>query len=251
MKFGIGPFNLQVPHGSGKPHTKVYREMLDQVELAEELGFDSAWLIEHHFKEDGECPSVLLTAAATAARTRRIKIGTAMLLLPLHRPVRVAEDVAVLDNIANGRFILGVAASYRPIEFEGLGEGRKGREARMEEQLEILIKSWTTDSFAYSGKHYQFPEISVMPKPAQKPHPPIWIGASTEGGFRRAAKWADALCSSPRHHLSDLKNHYASYRRYLKEFGREEVCTPVIREVYCAESMKQAEEEGGPGMIYI
>jgi alkanesulfonate monooxygenase SsuD/methylene tetrahydromethanopterin reductase-like flavin-dependent oxidoreductase (luciferase family) len=171
-----------------------------------------------------------------------------MLLLPRHRPVRVAEDVAVLDNIANGRFILGVAAGYHPIEFEGLGEGRKGREARMEEQLEILIKSWTMDSFAHSGKHYQFPEISVMPKPAQKPHPPIWIGASTEGGFRRAAKWADALCSSPRHHLSDLKNHYASYRRYLKEYGRKEVCTPVIREVYCAEAMKQAEEEGGPGM---
>jgi alkanesulfonate monooxygenase SsuD/methylene tetrahydromethanopterin reductase-like flavin-dependent oxidoreductase (luciferase family) len=88
---------------------------------------------------------VLLTAAAMAARTTRIKIGTAMLLLPLHRPIRVAEDVAVLDNIANGRFILGVAAGYRPIEFEGLGEGRKGREARMEEQLEILIKSWTTE----------------------------------------------------------------------------------------------------------
>jgi alkanesulfonate monooxygenase SsuD/methylene tetrahydromethanopterin reductase-like flavin-dependent oxidoreductase (luciferase family) len=84
-----------------------------------------------------------------------IKIGTAMLLLPLHRPVRVAEDVAVLDNIANGRFILGVAAGYRPIEFEGLGEARRGREARMEEQLDILIKSWTTDSFAYSGTHYQ------------------------------------------------------------------------------------------------
>src|SRR3984957_16495110 len=86
-----------------------------------------------------------------------------------------------------------------------------------------------------------------MPKPAQKPHPPIWIGASTEGGFRRAAKWADGLCSSPRHHLSDLKNHYASYRRYLKEFGRKEVCTPVIREVYCAETMKQVEEKGSGG----
>src|SRR6516162_6269249 len=168
------------------------------------------------FKEDGECPSVLLAASAMAARTSKIKIGTAMLLLPLHRPVRVAEDVAVLDNIANGRVIVGVAAGYRPIEFEGLEEARKGREARMEEQLEILINAWTRDSFAHNGRHYQFPEISVMPKPAQKPHPPIWIGASTEGGFRRAAKWAEALCSSPRHHLSDLKNHYASYRRYLR-----------------------------------
>ena len=136
MKFGIGPFNLQAAHGSGKPHAEVYREMLEQVELAEELGFDSAWLIEHHFKEDGECPSVLLAASAMAARTSEIKIGTAMLLLPLHRPVRVAEDVAVLDNIANGRVIVGVAAGYRPIEFEGLGEPRKGRESRMEEQLE-------------------------------------------------------------------------------------------------------------------
>jgi alkanesulfonate monooxygenase SsuD/methylene tetrahydromethanopterin reductase-like flavin-dependent oxidoreductase (luciferase family) len=146
---------------------------------------------------------------------------------------------------------LGIAADYRPIEFEGLGEPRKGREARMEEQLEILIKSWTTESFAHAGKYYQFPEIRVMPKPAQKPHPPIWIGASTDGGFRRAAKWADALCSSPRHHLNDLKQHYESYRRYLKEFGRKETCTPVIREVYCGETTKKAEEEGGPGMIYI
>ena len=89
MKFGIGPFNLQVPHGSGKPHTQVYREMLEQVELAEELGFDSAWLIEHHFtsRKTVSALSVLLTAAAMAARTSRIRIGTAMLLLPLHRPM--------------------------------------------------------------------------------------------------------------------------------------------------------------------
>ena len=104
MRFGIGPFSMQVRPGSGQTHAQLYREMLDQVVIAEEIGFESAWLVEHHFLEDGICPSLLVTAAAMAARTSKLIIGTSMYLLPLHRPVQTAEDVAVLDNIAAGRF---------------------------------------------------------------------------------------------------------------------------------------------------
>ena len=189
MRFGLGPFSMQSPPGSGKTHAELYREMLEQIVIAEDIGFESAWLVEHHFMEDGMCPSLLVTAAAMAARTSRLTIGTSMYLLPLHRPVQTAEDVAVLDAIATGRLIFGVATGYRPEEYAGYEEQRRGREKRMEEELEIIIKSWTTDSFSFSGQYYTVKNLCVTPKPHQQPHPPIWIGASTPGGVRRAAQW--------------------------------------------------------------
>jgi len=251
MKFGLGPFSMQAPPGSGKSHADLYREMLEQVAVAEEIGFDSAWLVEHHFMEDGMCPSLLVTAAAMAARTSRLIIGTSMYLLPLHRPVQTAEDVAVLDNIAAGRFIFGVATGYRPEEYAGYQEQRAGREKRMEEELDIIIKGWTTERFSFSGQYYHLEDLSITPKPHQKPHPPIWIGASTRGGARRAAQWASAMVASPRHHLNELKQHYQWYRQQLQRFNKTPMATPVIREVYVAETNAKAEEEARDGIMYI
>ena len=251
MQFGLGPFSMQSPPGAGKIYAGLYREMLNQVEIAEEIGFESAWLVEHHFMDDGMCPSLLVTAAAMAARTSTLKIGTSMYLLPLHRPVQTAEDVAVLDNIAEGRFIFGVATGYRPEEYAGHEEQRGGREKRMEEELEIIIKGWTTERFSFSGQHYHIEDLAITPKPHQKPHPPIWIGASTPGGVRRAAQWGSALVASPRHHLNELKEHYRLYRQQLERFNKTANVTPVIREVYVAETTQKAEEEARAGIMYI
>lgn len=251
MHFGIGPFTMQLPPDSSKTHADLYNEMLDTVVLAEELGFESAWLAEHHFQDDGICPSLLVTASAMAARTKKINIGTSMFLLPLYRPVTVAEDVAVLDNISRGRAILGVAAGYRPNEFAGRGEERSGREKRMEEQLEILIKAWTRDSFSHDGAHYQIPETSVTPKPAQKPHPPIWMGASTKAGCRRTAQWASSIVASPRHHLNEIRGHFALYRDYLPQFNKQPEHFAVIREIYVAETQAKAEAEARDAIMYI
>jgi alkanesulfonate monooxygenase SsuD/methylene tetrahydromethanopterin reductase-like flavin-dependent oxidoreductase (luciferase family) len=250
MRFGL-LYSLQSRPDKPATQAQIYREMLDQIVLGEELGFHSAWLVEHHFLADGICPSPLVVAAAMASRTRRMTIGTSMYLLPLHRPIQSAEDVAVLDHLSNGRFILGVAAGYRPEEFAGHGEERSGRERRIEEQLDIMIKAWTTETFSHQGRYYQIPETSVTPKPVQKPHPPIWIGASTRGGVRRAARWADALVASPRHHISELKQHFAIYGEYLQQFGKHASCVPVIREVYCAPTTAQAESEARDGVMYI
>ncbi len=251
MRFGLGPFSMQSPPGSGKTHTELYREMLEQVVIAEDIGFESAWLVEHHFMEDGMCPSLLVTASAMAARTSTLIIGTSMYLLPLHRPVQTAEDVAVLDAIAEGRLIFGVATGYRPEEYAGYEEQPSGREKRMEEELEILIKSWTTESFSFSGQYYTVKNLSVTPKPHQHPHPPIWIGASTPGGVRRAAQWGSALVASPRHHINELKEHYRLYHQQLERFHKTASATPVIREVYVAETTAQAEEEAREGIMYI
>ena len=251
MRFGIGPFSMQLRPGSGQTHAQLYREMLDQIVIAEEIGFESAWLVEHHFLEDGICPSLLVTAAAMAARTSKLTIGTSMYLLPLHRPVQTAEDVAVLDNIAAGRFIFGVATGYRPEEFAAYEEQRSGREPRMEEQLDLMIRGWTTERFSFSGQYYQVEDLSITPKPVQQPHPPIWIGASTRGGVRRAAQWGSALVASPRHHLNELKEHYRMYRQQLQRFNKTASATPVIREVYVAETTAQAEEEAREGIMYL
>jgi alkanesulfonate monooxygenase SsuD/methylene tetrahydromethanopterin reductase-like flavin-dependent oxidoreductase (luciferase family) len=251
MRFGVGPYTMQLPPGSSKTHADLYREMLDQIKMAEDLGFESAWLAEHHFLPDGICPSLLIAASAMAARTSRMKIVTGMYLLPLHRPVQSAEDAAVVDNISGGRLIFGVAAGYRPEEFAGHGEERSGREKRMEEELEIMIKAWTTESFSFSGKHYQLKDLSVTPKPFQKPHPPIWFGASTKGGFRRAAKWGSALVASPRHHVNELKEHYRVYRDFLREYGKQASEVPVIREVFVAETTAKAEAEARDGVMYL
>ena len=121
----------------------------------------------------------------------------------------------------------------------------------MEEQLDIMIKAWTTESFSYDGRYYKIPETSVTPKPVQKPRPPIWIGASTRAGVRRAAQWADALVASPRHHIAELKQHFAIYGEYLGQFGKHSTCVPVIREVYCAPTTEQAEEEARDGVMHI
>src|SRR4030067_295496 len=120
MKFGIGLFSLQTHPENPVSYPELYRNTLEQVKLAEEVNFDSAWIAEHHFLEDGFCPSPIVTASAMATVTKRIKIRTCTLLLPLYNPVQVAEDAAIVDNISNGRFILGIGMGYNKEEFDGV-----------------------------------------------------------------------------------------------------------------------------------
>lgn len=141
MRFGIGYYSLQSPPHNPIPHKQLYAEMLEQVSAAEELGFESAWLTEHHFIADGYCPSLLVTAAAIAARTKRIRIGTGVLLLPLHNPIKLAEDASVVDIVSEARLILGLGLGYRQEEFDGFGVSLRDRKGRMEEGIEILKKT--------------------------------------------------------------------------------------------------------------
>jgi alkanesulfonate monooxygenase SsuD/methylene tetrahydromethanopterin reductase-like flavin-dependent oxidoreductase (luciferase family) len=192
MKYGIGYYSLQSPAHKPRKHVELYREMLEEVSVADEMGFDSAWLTEHHFLADGYCPSLMVTAGAIAARTKKIRIGTGVLLIPLHDPVRIAEDSAVVDLISEGRLILGLGLGYRKEEFDGLGRTLKERRGRIEESLDILTKSWSEESFDHNGKYYKLQNINVTPKPVQRPIP-IWIGAFTEPAIRRAARIAAPL----------------------------------------------------------
>ena len=132
------------------PWPQFYAEQLKQTQIAEELGYDTVWLTEHHFAEDGYSPSLLPIASAVATLTSRVRIGTFLLLLPLHNAVRVGEDAATVDIISNGRFDMGFGQGYSPSEFEGYGIPRKQRASLLEEGIEVIRGMWTQDPFSYT-----------------------------------------------------------------------------------------------------
>jgi alkanesulfonate monooxygenase SsuD/methylene tetrahydromethanopterin reductase-like flavin-dependent oxidoreductase (luciferase family) len=191
MRFGLW-YDFRNPSSSGRASSVLYGETLDQIVLAEELGFDDIWLSEHHFIDDGYLPSCLPVAAAIAARTRRVTIGTNVLLTPFHHPIRLAEDCAVVDLISNGRFILGAAVGYRLEEFATFGVDRRRRGSITEEAVEVMLQCWTEDEFSYHGSHFHFDAVRCTPKPVQRPIP-VWFGATQGEAIRRAARQGNGL----------------------------------------------------------
>ncbi len=236
MKFGVGYYTMQSPPHKPRPHKELYAEMLEEISTADQMGFDSAWLSEHHFVGDGYCPSLLLTAAAIAAKTKNIRIGTGVLLLPLHDPLRVAEDAAVADLISGGRLILGIGLGYRKEEFDGFGRSLKQRRGRMEEGIEILTKSWGDEPFSLDGKYYKLENINIMPKPVQKPIP-IWVGAFTEPAIRRAARIGAPLYIPAIGVIPIVKYLFDLHSSLLNEYGRnpDDYEKPLVREIYISE----------------
>ena len=167
----------------------LYAETLDQISWADDLGFSCAWVSEHHFTEEGYLPAVFSALAAMAMRTSKMRLGTSVLLAPLHHPLRLAEEAAVVDAISGGRLELGLAPGYRVAEFDTMGVPKSQRGARTDEIIELLIKAWTEDRVNHEGLHYQFSDVAVGPKPVQDPYPSLWIGGSSLVAARRAARF--------------------------------------------------------------
>jgi len=187
LRFGVIYDFRRVP-GSRISMPDLYAQVLDQVERVDALGFDHVWLTEHHFVDDGYLPSPLTVSGAIAARTERVQIAQDVLLLPHYHPVRLAEDLAVLDNLSRGRMMLGVGMGYVPGEFAALGTRRAERLSRMEEGLDILELAWREEAFDYAGKRFQLENVRVRPRPVQAGGIPTWIAAMSEAGARRAAR---------------------------------------------------------------
>src|SRR2546426_3306444 len=172
VHIGIGLFTAQVPPGSGRTFTQEYREVLDLVRLAETLGFDSAWVSEHHGSGDGYLPSLLPMLAGFAAATDRIRLGTGVLLTPFHHPLRLAEDAAVVDLLSGGRLILGLGLGWREEEFRMFGVPLAERVRRTIEAVEILRLAWTGERFSYEGKGHSYDRVKITPRPARPGGPP-------------------------------------------------------------------------------
>ena len=188
LRFGLA-YDFRNPPGSALSTPSLYAQVLDQAVLAEQLGYDTIWFSEHHFVDDGYLPSWVPVAGAVLGRTSRVRVSTDIAILPFYNPLRLAEDVAVLDNLSGGRIELGVGIGYAPHEFAGFGISVSRRVSLMEESLDILRLAWAGQRFAYHGKCYDFDELQVTPRPVQPGGPPLWIAAMTDAGAQRAARY--------------------------------------------------------------
>lgn len=216
----VGLFHtVQWPEGTAQESR--YQSALAQAVLAEELGFDSVWLTEHHFFRHGIISDSLAVLAYLAARTSRIRLGTAVAVLPLHHPVRLAEAVATVDQLSGGRFDFGIGKGYQVGEFKGLGVNADERNERFEEGLEIILKGLTTEEpFSFEGRFWQLDATNPQPKPLQQPHPPIWLATDSDSGLEMVAErgWGLLLPQgrSPEYIAATL----ARYRRLLEKVER-------------------------------
>ncbi len=191
VKIGIGLFTGQIPAGSSKTFEHEYRDTLDLVRLAEALGFDSAWVSEHHGSSDGYFPSLLPMLAAFAAVTERMQLGTGIVLTPFHDPLRLAEDAATVDQLSGGRLILGLGIGWREEEFRMFGVPMSERLQRTVETIEILRRAWTGRRFSFEGRSFRYDRVKVTPTPARPDGPPIFLGGYVEKALRRAGRLAD------------------------------------------------------------
>lgn len=220
-----------------------YRDALEEVVRAEELGFDSVWMEEHHSVVNHYWPSPLLVLAGFATRTSRVLLGTDILVAPFYHPVRLAEDGALLDIISNGRFVLGAAIGYKPDEFALYGAELEKRGARFEEQLAIVKALWAEGAVAFKGRYYQL-EGRLEPRPVRRPHPPIWIGGWGDLTLKRAATLADNWIPGP---TADLARLLAGKRQFLDQRAAAGRTTPpaewpLTRDVIIADSDAEARE---------
>ncbi|HEX7266770.1 MAG TPA: LLM class flavin-dependent oxidoreductase, partial [Streptosporangiaceae bacterium] len=195
VDFGFGLITCQRYPGDPRSDQDLYQQALALAEDADAFGLDSVWVSEHHFVDDAYLPSLLPMCAAIAARTRRVRVGTALLLAPLHDPVRLAEDAAVVDLISGGRLVLGLGLGWRAEEFDGLGIPLASRVPRLLAAVEVLRQAWSGD-LVRGGRGARYPDIPVRPLPAQPGGPPLWVGGLTEPAIRRAGRVADGFMAT-------------------------------------------------------
>jgi alkanesulfonate monooxygenase SsuD/methylene tetrahydromethanopterin reductase-like flavin-dependent oxidoreductase (luciferase family) len=182
-------YDFRNPRDSGRSDASLYAEIIEQVQWLDRLGADLVWFTEHHFVDDGYLPSWTPIAGAMAAVTERVRFGTDICLLPFNHPVRLAEDLAVLDNVSGGRVEVGVGMGYAPHEFRGFGLPVARRVSLMDEGIEVLQRCFAGERFSYEGRRYRLDDVIITPGYVQDGGPPLWIAAMSEAGALRAARY--------------------------------------------------------------
>ena len=258
MKFGL-MYEIQVrePHYEGIEHER-YKQVMAQAELADEVGFDHFWTVEHHFlREFSHCSAPEVLYGAISQRTKRIRIGHAVALLPgqYNHPVRVAERAAVLDIVSDGRMDLGTGRSTTLIEMDGFQVDPEETKEQWEEAIRMIPRMWMEDPFSHEGRFYCIPPRSVVPKPVQKPHPPLWVACSQPDSFRQAGEMGlGALCFSLGGY-EQMAERAGIYRDGIKrakpvgKFVNDQIAALCM--IHCAENDEQAREAARPEAMWF
>jgi len=243
MDFGLF---LEFPCREGMTEREAFAECFALVDEAEACGVDSVWLAEYHFAPISVLSSPITIASAIAARTQRIRIGLAVVLLPIANPIHIAEDIATLDHISQGRVEFGVGRGTFPDTHDGFNSPFAESRERFDEYLEIIVKAWTTERFSFTGKYYQCENLYVRPKPLQKPHPPIRIGITSEVTFPLIGRLGYPIIINPSRvfALSELGPYIQQYRQAWYEAGHAGTPQVGLRvPLYVAETAERASAE--------
>ena len=246
----LGLFSVvdHYPTGATRTIADFYGELLEQVEAAEALGFQSFWVAEHHFHEYGGIPRPPVWMAAAAARTRRIRLGAGVVVLPFDNPLRTAEDYAMVDVLSGGRLDLGTGSGYLKHEYAGFNLDPEEKRARFDEALEILLRAWTGERFSYEGRYHLIRDVQLNVLPLQRPRPPIWVATlRADSAPRIGARGFPAMLIpyASAETLPQMAEGLAAYKRaFAQAGGRPEGATvPFGLHVHCAETTRQARAE--------
>jgi alkanesulfonate monooxygenase SsuD/methylene tetrahydromethanopterin reductase-like flavin-dependent oxidoreductase (luciferase family) len=231
----------------------VYARALERIEIMDQTGYDAVWLAEHHFSSFSVCPSVHMVGTLAAARTRRLRIGTAVSLAPFYHPLRLAEEVALLDLLSGGRVNWGAGRGFARVEFTAFAVPPEESASRFRETVEIVLRAWTDERLNFVGQHFRFEDVEVLPKPTQLPHPPVWMAASSESAIEWAASRGLSILMDPHsssHEIGRKRRHYAEKLAAagFSEVGRD---IPVARLVALAGSAREAAAVARSGAEWI
>jgi alkanesulfonate monooxygenase SsuD/methylene tetrahydromethanopterin reductase-like flavin-dependent oxidoreductase (luciferase family) len=230
MQFGVLQF-FSWPNRA-VPLQTVYARALERIEVMDRSGaYDAVWLAEHHFNTYSVCPSVHLMGMLAAARTQQLRIGTAVSLAPMYQPLRLAEEVALLDVLSGGRVNWGAGRGNDPVEFGVFGLDRESSYARFREHVDVVLRAWTDERLTYDGEFVHVQNVEVLPKPLQKPHPPVWVAATSPDAIAWAASVGHAILMDPHSSHVDIGRKLASYREALVAAGHSFAgrTTPIAR----------------------
>src|ERR1700735_4564093 len=237
MEFGLFTSAQADSQALGPETGQGFRDYLDFNVEAEALGFQSSFLVEHHFTGWNQVSSTLMLLLALAMRTRTLRLGSAVMVLPWHNPVLLAEQAATLDLISGGRFDFGIGKGYRHSEFKGFQIAPEEAEARFEEAVAVMTRAFTSrERFSHRGRFWHFEDIVVEPPPAQNPHPPFWVAAGSEGSTRRAAARGFNLILDQYASAQQIAERIGIYKAECKAhgFALDPTQIAVARQLYVA-----------------
>ena len=248
---------MECDYRDGRTQEEAFTEAFSIVDIAEERGLDGVWLAERHFAGPRRpndpmgagIPSIasvpLILASAIAARTKRLRIGTGVSVLPLCHPVRLAEEAATVDQISQGRLDFGVGRSGFPRAYSGYGVPYGESRERFQESLEVILQAWNNERFSYEGKYFSCTDLSVVPRPYQKPHPPIWVAATTPDTFPMVGQLGFSVVTGLRgFDIPQVAKNLAAYRAAWQDAGHTGKHETFIRiPIYVAETAEQARNE--------
>jgi alkanesulfonate monooxygenase SsuD/methylene tetrahydromethanopterin reductase-like flavin-dependent oxidoreductase (luciferase family) len=251
MKFGVLQFFSWPDRRVAMPI--VYERALNRIEIMDRSGYDAVWLTEHHFNDYSVCPSIPVMGAYAAARTKNLHIATGVTLAAFYHPLRLAEEIALLDILSGGRVYWGAGRGFDPKEFRTFGMTPDESYPRFRESVDIVMAAWRDRRVSYQGKYFSFENVEVLPKPLQQPHPPMWVAAFAPSAIEWAAQQGYAIMLDPHSPTSLIGEKMELWRKLMAQNGHsiEGRVLPTVRLVAIADTDAKAADIAREGSKFM